>query len=362
MTPEELFYLSFSLSPIGPTRFQALLQHFKTAQNAWSATKEELKPFGIGEKTFEKFDSFRKSFDVKIYVNKLQAAKVEFVAQRNERYPKPLFDLPDPPICLYIKGNLNLLKLKNKTIGVVGTRKITSYGKDVTEKLVSELSFAGFTIVSGLAMGVDATAHRAALDANGNTIAVLGCGVDCAFPKENERLYEDILDNNSAIISEYPLGMQPNQGTFPARNRIIAALVEAVLVTEASEDSGSLITADWAQKLGKKVFAVPGPITSSQSKGTTQLLKSNANLVSSSQDILEELGEMSGVTQSSFDISTFQGSAEEKKVLTLLQDEALSMDELAKKSALSITTLSVLLSGLELKDIIKNQNNTFSLK
>jgi len=229
--------LAFSNSTgVGPKSFQRLLKIFGSAIKAWENTSaEKYKEAGIGERNFIKFESFKKSFSISEYSERLKKAKVEFIPFGDKYYPASIAQIDAPPIGLYVKGNKELLLGKNN-IGVVGARKITSYGQKVTENLVTELCLAGFTIVSGMAAGVDARAHKAAIDSNGKTIAVLGCGVDCAYPKENERLYEEILDSKNLVISEYPLGMPANAGTFPARNRIVSGLSLAVLITEAAED------------------------------------------------------------------------------------------------------------------------------
>ncbi|MBI2420595.1 MAG: DNA-protecting protein DprA, partial [Candidatus Levybacteria bacterium] len=286
---EKIYYLSFSLSPgVGPKGFQNLLKLLGSAQNAWKGSSSDFKKAGIGKANFAKFDGFRREFDIQEYLRKLKRARVEFIPFGDKYYPERLKKIESQPIGLFTKGNHKLL-VGPQIIAVVGTRKITSYGREVTENLVSELCSSGFVIVSGMALGVDGIGHKSAIDSRGSTIAVLGCGVDCPYPRENEKLYEEILDSNGLIVSEYPLGMPANQGTFPARNRIIAGISSAVLITEAAQDSGSLITAGHAVKQGKPVFAVPGPITSQMSKGTLKLLKQGAVLVSSTEDILSEL-------------------------------------------------------------------------
>ena len=201
-------------------------------------------------------------------------------------------EIPNPPFVLFGKG-LKFQDLQDefsKTIGVVGSRKPTYYGQEITEKFSSDLSVSGFTIVSGLALGVDAISHESALKNGGKTIAVLGCGVDCCTPNTNQNIYDKIIAGNGCVISEVPLSYMPGKGLFPARNRIIAGLSQAVLVTEGAEDSGSLITADFAFKFFRKVFAVPGPINSALSKGPYKLIEKGAKLVTSAQNIIDELG------------------------------------------------------------------------
>lgn len=212
--------------------------------------------------------------------------KVKIIKIADKIYPESLKNIPDPPKVLYCLGNLEVLR---KNIAVVGTRQITKYGQFVTAKLVKELVENNITIVSGMALGVDGVAHRTALENGGKTVAVLGAGVDVIYPREHKDLYNSILESGNLLISEVPPGTLVERKLFPARNRIISGLSEAVLITEAAIDSGSLITARMALEQGKEVLAVPGPITSKYSEGTNYLLKQGAKLVTSVEDILETL-------------------------------------------------------------------------
>lgn len=360
---EKVFYLGFALAnDIGPSRFGKLLNYFGSAKAAWSGSESELRAAGLGPKTLEKFKSFRDEFNYQVYLEKLRKTKTDFIALCDSAYPEGLKKLPNPPTVLFVKGDKSCLE-NEKTIGVVGARKMTSYGESVTESLVSELVGYGFVIISGMALGVDATAHNSSLKNKGQTIAVLGCGVDCPFPKENERLYEEILDGGGLIVSEYPLGMEPMVGSFPARNRIIAALSLGVLVSEAGEDSGSLITAEWAKRLGKPIFAVPGPITSYQSKGAIKLLKEGGTLVQSAEDILKIINPKSKILNSKqiLNFNKLKLTREEREVLSLLQSESMDIDEISKKVKFKIMKLNIILSDLEMRGILKNDGGKFIL-
>lgn len=280
MTEEQSYWVAFSVFPgIGPVRFGHLLDTFGTAKAAWEAPLSD------------KFNQFKKTFNVDEYLKKLDTLHVSVLPLNDPKYPKLLKEISDPPFLLYIRGKntgeaINL----NKTIAVVGTRKITPYGQKVTRELVTELVAHGFTIVSGMAYGVDAVAHQAAIDAGGKTIAVLGCGIDIIAPPSNARLYRAIGEQGfGAIISEIPLGLRPNKGLFTSRNRIISGLSLGVLVTEGTETSGALITARYAGEQGREVFAVPGPISSIFSKGPARLIKNGAKLVETVEDILNEI-------------------------------------------------------------------------
>ena len=357
---DNLYSLSFSLAPrVGPKGFQKLMRLFGSAEKAWKGDSADFKKAGIGEKAFAKFDGFRREFDVREYLRKLKRARVEFIPFGDKYYPERLKKIESPPIGLFIKGDQELL-IGPQTIAVVGTRKITSYGREVTENLVGALCSSGFVIVSGMALGVDGIGHKSAIDNRGSTIAILGCGVDCPYPRENEKLYEEILDSNGLIVSEYPLGMSANQGTFPARNRVIAGISLAVLITEAAEDSGSLITAGHAVKQGKPVFAVPGPITSQMSKGTLKLLKQGAILVSSASDILEALNIKNKIVNIKNTYKKLNITREEEKILKVIEGEEWTIDEISKLANIKIDKLSTILSEMEIKGIIRNTGGKFS--
>src|SRR3989344_4314776 len=192
---EKLYYLAFSLAPgIGPKRFESLLLHFGSAQDAWKGNEKEFSQVGVGKATFAQFNAFRNSFDFKSHQDKLSNKNVQFISRIDSAYPLVLKAIDNPPIGLFVKGDIASIEFA-KTIGVVGTRKMTGYGSEVTEQLVSDLVSYGLVIVSGLALGIDAIAHKTAVDSGGKTIAVLGCGVDCCYPRENEHIYRHILES-----------------------------------------------------------------------------------------------------------------------------------------------------------------------
>jgi DNA processing protein len=293
MDEEKSYWVGFSVFPgIGPVRFKLLRDYFGSAKAAWETQTGELRNIKLGEKLTEQFDHFRKTFNIEAYLKQLQDLHVSVLTLNDSKYPKLLKEISDPPFLLYIRGKktdepINL----ERTIAVVGTRKITRYGEEVTRRIVADLVSYGFTIVSGLAYGVDAIAHQTAIDSGGKTIAVLGCGIDIIAPPSNARLYRQISEDGfGAVVSEMPLGLWASKGTFPARNRIISGLSLGVVVTEGADDSGALITARNAGEQGREVFAVPGPITSPYSRAPAALIKKGAKLVESAKDILEELG------------------------------------------------------------------------
>ena len=361
MLVEVNFFLGFSLAPgVGPKGFQKLIRLFGSAQSAWNGSPSDFKKAGVGKVNFAKFDEFRKTFDSREYLNKLRKARVEFIEYGDKYYPHHLTKIDSPPIGLFTRGNKKLL-IEQNVIAVVGARKITSYGRLVTESLVSELSARGFIIASGMALGVDGVAHLSTIENNGATIAVLGCGVDCPYPRENEKLYEEILDSGGLIISEFPLGMPANRGTFPSRNRIIAGISQAVLITEAAADSGSLITAGEAIKQGKTVFAVPGPITSQMSHGTLKLLKQGAVLVASASDILESLNIKNKILNIKNTHKIPNISRVERRLLEILENEDQTIDEISKLTKITISELSISLSEMEIKGMVINNGGKFSV-
>jgi len=350
---ERPYWLALSLCDgIGPVRFQKLLLHFGSAKNVWKATLQELIETGIGEKISKDLIDFKTRFSLKEYEDRMQKLQVSYYSLQDEEYPELLKKSSKPPVILYKKGTY-IFNKNDILVSVVGTRRITEYGKEVTRLLVSELVAAGCVIVSGLAIGVDAVAAQAAIAAGGKTIAVLGSGVDLCTPAENRNLYDRILQSGGAIVSENPLGRTPNVGSFPARNRIIAGLSRGVLVTEGAEDSGSLITANFAFEYHRKVFAVPGPITSTVSKGPISLIAKGAKMVMSGKDIIDELGLKS--INSIKSIRSIKGlSREEIKIINLLEDQHLHFDELVKRTGFSSTQLGILMSLMEVKGIVKS--------
>ena len=348
-------HLAFSLSPrIGPKRFFDLLKVFGSARSAWSASSEDLRKAGLGERILDDFISFRKDFNVELEKKKLVDSGAVFIAQCDKGYPQSLKKLPNPPIGIFAKGNIDLLYEEN-VLAVVGSRKTTQYGREATTSLVSDITNHGIVIVSGLALGIDAIAHMSCLDSGGRTIAVLGCGVDCCYPQENYNLYKKILSSRGLIISEYPLSAPPSKGSFLARNRIIAALSKGVLVSEATEDSGSLVPADWGEKLGKEIFAVPGLITSQNSYGTLGLIQEGAILVRNPPDILKVYQSTIHAMRKSSQKPTLNLSKDEAKIYKLLSEEK-DIEELKYETGLVITVLNSLLSEMELNGYISITN------
>lgn len=369
---EKKYWLGFSAFPgVGPLRFKLLINYFGSATKAWHADVKILLDIGLGEKLTQKFDHFRKTFPLDNYIKDLENKNIKVITIKDKMYPKLLSQISDAPFLIYVRGDLTVLNEVQPRIApcvaVVGTRKITAYGETVTRQITAGLVDAGVTIVSGMAYGVDTVAHQTAVENGGKTIAVLGCGVDIIHPKANTTLYWQIIKKYGAVISEFPAGMYAEKGLFPARNRIISGLSFGVVVTEGAQDSGALITARYAAEQGREVFAVPGPITSSLSKGPTILLKNGAKLVTEASDILEELNIRNkqinkyanlpaGMAGKQMNDQIKKLSMEERKILELLQNENLHFDDIVKKSKIDAAKLGSILTMMEMKNIIKNQS------
>ncbi|MCX6783186.1 MAG: DNA-processing protein DprA [Candidatus Levybacteria bacterium] len=360
---EREYYLGFSVFPgIGPVFFGKLITRFKNVEKAWNAPFKEISMI-IGENLALRFISFRDNFSFQKYLDLLKRKDVWFLTLIDKEYPFLLKSIKRPPFVLYGKGKLNFSYEKN--VAIVGTRKITTYGRQVTELLTRDLVQNDCVVVSGLAIGVDAVAHATALENNGKTIAVLGCGVDCCSPQDNQNLYNRILAEDGVIISELPIGHSPTKGSFPARNRIIAGLSKIVLVTEGDEDSGALITADNAFIENRPVFAVPGPITSQLSKGSYKLIAKGAKLAISAKDILQELDGQSinnkNIKYKSKLKINKDINEEEKIIINLLKNETMHFDELVKISKMNASKLGGILSIMEIKGIVSNLSDSFAL-
>ena len=358
-------YIGFAAFPgIGPQRFKLLVEYFGSALKAWESPEKILKDLGLGSKLTEKLATFRKNFSAEKYEQELLSQEIKIVTRIDGEFPKLLSQISDPPIALFIKGKLPHESLP--WIGVVGTRKPTSYGRQITEKLTQELALSGLGIVSGMARGVDGIAHSSCLVVGGQTIAVLGCGVDIVYPQEHKSLYTEIIEKGGAVISEVPPGHTVLKGLFPSRNRIISGLSLGVLVTEGAQDSGSLITARYAAEQGREVFAVPGPITSYLSVGPSKLIKQGAKIVTEVEDILEELDinpnnqnpNSKQIQNLKFKFSKPVSSQEESLILKLLSTNGeMHYDELVRQSKLLTSEVGALITQLELSGIIQNLGN-----
>jgi len=339
---------------IGARTFLKLFKRFKTLNKVWQASAKELADAHLDLGQIEAVREVIAKVNPEEELKKLEKYKVDVLIYPDQEYPKILKEIPDPPGILYRKGKI--LPEDEISLAVVGSRKYSSYGKRVTEQLVYSLAKNHLTIISGLALGIDAIAHEAALDAQGRTIAVLGCGLDQIYPTSNIRLADKILATGGAIISEFPLGMPALRYNFPIRNRIIAGMSLGTLVVEATEISGSLLTAAAAIEYNREVFAVPGEIFAENSAGANKLIKMGAKIVTNYQDILEEL-KLEEKTLAVTARQILPANKEEENLLKLLKGPLLA-DQIVNKSGYDTSLVNSLLVQMEIKGLIRNLGGT----
>lgn len=341
---------------LGGKKMKMLVNFFENSEQIWQAPLASLVASGIGEIIANKIVTERQSINPETEWVKLEKEKIQAIALTDPRYPELLKQIPDGPYLIYMKGNFDCLKLP--LIAIVGSRKLTEYGQNVARGFAKELAGSGVCVVSGLAFGVDAMAHRGALEAAGKTIAVLGNSLDSESiaPRTNFQLSQEILAGGGLLMSEFPIKTSADVWTFPARNRIMAGMSLGTLVVEAAEKSGSLITANLALDYNREVFAVPGSIFSPQSIGTHFLIKAGAKLTTSVKDVLEELNLNSqketrskGTKELSFELNEI-----EEKIYHNLSYESTHIDIISKLTKMDTSTVSSILAILEIKGAIKN--------
>jgi DNA processing protein len=345
------YWVAFSrIARIGSVRAGRLEEHFGGMEAAWRASAGELRAAGLDQGTVTSIVASRESISPDAEMEALRRAGVKVYAWTDDRYPARLKEVDDKPPVLYVRGDLR--PEDEWAIAVVGTRRATPYGRQAAEHFASDLARQRITVVSGLARGIDAVAHRAALSAGGRTIAVLACGLDLVYAPEHAKLAQEIIEHG-ALISDYPLGTQPRSEYFPRRNRILSAVSLGVLVVEGDIDSGSLITARVALDQNREVFAVPGSIYSPSHRGANKLIQEgNAKLVSRTEDILEELN----LTMATHQLELKEvapADATEARLLRLVSSQPVHIDEVQRASGLPIATVSSGLALLELKGVVR---------
>lgn len=345
----------YEVDGIGPARMQVLLNYFGSAKSVWMAKKTKLLEVGLSQVTVEELVGHKKRIDPGQHLKALAKLEIRVLVYEDEEYPEKLREIDNPPRVLFVRGRFDASD--HRSLAVVGTRKPTPYGRDVTARLVEQLVNQKFTIISGLARGIDGAAHRAALEAHGRTVAVLGGGVDRVYPPEHLGLAQEVA-KHGAVISEFAPGKLPAPGNFPARNRIISGLSLGVLVIEGAAQSGTKITARLASEQGREVFAVPGPITSRYSQAPADLLKLGAKVVTEVSDILEELSAQVGSKKANISqkvtVSLEDLPDEERKIIEALADGNLHVDEIARKSGMDTAEVSATLTMLEIKGMVRH--------
>lgn len=331
------------------------MRYFDGVQNAWNAKRKEWEKAGFRKSIVDKIDIHKKKFDVELEKEKLLKYDVKYLAKCDKKFPVRLKEIVGCPIGLFCRGEM--LQVDEKAIAVVGTRKVTSYGREVTEQFVEGLVDVGFTIVSGLALGVDVIAHRSALSASGRTIAVLGHGLDMTYPVCNQKVAVQIIeDGQGSIVSEFPIGVNPVPQNFPARNRIVSGMSLGVLVTEGASKSGSKITAMMAVEQNREVFAVPGQINNPMAAAPGDLIKMGAKLVMNVGDVLEEFGCHDGRNEMKKNKNEKPevdfGSDLEEKIWDILGFDGIDFDEMVRVLKISAAELTGILTMMELKGIV----------
>ena len=359
MDSDELkYWVAFNRIPrIGRARFTLLRDHFGSLADAWRAGTSELKAAGLDARSTQQISTRRSTIDPDAELQRLADGAVQAVTWLDDDYPARLKEIFDLPPVLYIRGRLS--PDDERSVAVVGTRKPTAYGREAAYRISADLAESGVTVVSGLARGIDAIAHRAALEGGSRTIAVLGSGVDVIYPREHAKLAGEIVEHG-ALVSEHPMGVRPDAQNFPRRNRIISGITLGTVVVEAPEGSGALLTANHALEQDREVFAVPGNIFAPTSHGTNRLIRdSAANLVIDHRDVLQELnlssvGQQTEIVGQQIEMTAlFPQDENESQVLRYVSYEPIHIDEIIRSSALPISTVSSALAMMELKGMIK---------
>ena len=358
MNSREAYIALNLIEGVGPVRARSLLEHFGDAPQILSATKSQLLRIpNIGEDTAEKISGWEKTIDLAGELKRIADFGCEILIQSDENYPPSLREIYDPPLVLYVWGNLTA-KDKN-AVALVGSRMTTHYGIETARKLAYQLAYTGVTVVSGGARGIDTAAHHGALSGKGRTIAVLGTGVNLIWPPENAELFKRIAANG-AVITQFPFNRPADKQSFPIRNRIVAGMTLGTVVVEANLSSGALITANFATDYGRQVFAVPGRIDSPRSKGCHDLIKKGAKLCEGVEDILSEFEYLFPASNKPASASetgvlpALELNENEQKVLIVVKaDDEMSIDEIIRASGLPSSAVNVALFSLEMKRLVK---------
>lgn len=357
--PQTAWWLAMKqVSQIGPGRFRLLLERFGSIRDAWEAPSQDLRS-SLDARTANEIIAARDHLNVEELWERSTRGGVRVFCWEDDEYPALLSEIPAPPPVIYVRGQLQ--ETDSVAVAIVGTRRATAYGRDITQRIAFDLAQAGVTIVSGLALGVDGVAHRAAIEAGGRTIAVLGSGIDVIYPGEHRDLARRISEQG-AVISDYVPGTKPDRFNFPPRNRIISGLSLGVVVTEAPDRSGALLTVNFAAEQGRDAFAVPGPVHASASAGCLRIIREGATMVRSADDILEDLH----IRRISMPIEPVQTalplSPEDRNLLNLLTGQAQHIDDIAEKASRPVPEISGHLMMLELQGLVRSTGGGFYVR
>lgn len=354
---DEKYWLGFSLIPeMGAKRIHHLAQSFTSLETAWHATERQLLQTGLPESVVQLILTHKPNIDLDHELARVHKVDAFLLPPTQAAYPTLLQEAEDAPPLLYVRGNL-APEADKLALCIVGTRRATVYGKDAAYQIARELAEYGVTIVSGLADGIDTAAHRGALDGGGRTLAVMATGINSVYPSENRALAREIIQQG-AVFTELPINTPPSSRNFPRRNRLLSGLTLGVLVVEAGDKSGALITANIAAEQGRDVFAVPSNIFNPEGRGANRLIQEGAKLVMSAQDILEELNTSQEVQQTRTHTEQIAPANEtETRIIELLSHDPLHINELVRRSGLDITQITSTLTILELKGLARNVGN-----
>lgn len=350
MIDPKAYWVGFNLvKGIGAVRLRNLIQHFGDVETAWHASPQEMRAAGLGPKLIETMQQVRAGVSLELVWERVHSLGIQVLTWEDEAYPRRLKEIDQPPPVLYLRGNL--LPEDEWAVAIVGTRGITAYGRQVTAEIASVLARRGVTVISGLARGVDAEAHKATLNAGGRTLAVLGSGVDQIYPPEHRQLANQIIASG-ALMSDYAPGTPPDGVNFPPRNRIISGLSMAVIVIEAGERSGALITAEFAADQGREVFAVPGNINAPKSVGCNRLIHQGARPLLTPEDVLESL-DLASFQQQRVARAVLPKDEVEARLLSVLTREPMHVDDIRARVDMPIEKVSATLALMELKGMVR---------
>lgn len=350
MIDPKAYWVGFNLvKGIGAVRLRNLIQHFGDVETAWHASPQEMRAAGLGPKLIETMQQVRAGVSLELVWERVHSLGIQVLTWEDEAYPRRLKEIDQPPPVLYLRGNL--LPEDEWAVAIVGTRGITAYGRQVTAEITSVLARRGVTVISGLARGIDAEAHKAALNAGGRTLAVLGSGVDQIYPPEHRQLANQIIASG-ALMSDYAPGTPPDGVNFPPRNRIISGLSMAVIVIEAGERSGALITAEFAADQGREVFAVPGNINAPKSVGCNRLIHQGARPLLTPEDVLESL-DLASFQQQRVARAVLPKDEVEARLLSVLTREPMHVDDIRARVDMPIEKVSATLALMELKGMVR---------
>ncbi len=352
------------LPTVGPVRLRRLLEVFKEPQRVLTVKRSELRQVeGIGSEVADQISNWESTVDLAAELKRVSDFGATVITQEDPSYPKSLREIHAPPIVLYVWGEI--AERDQHAIGIIGARRTTHYGTESAKKLAYQLAYAGLTVVSGLARGIDTAAHQGALAAKGRTIAVIGSGLSKLYPPENRALAEKIRDGHGAVVSEFSMEIEPDRQTFPMRNRIISGWSQGILVVEAGLNSGALITAAQALEQGRSVYAVPGHINAPSAMGSNRLIQQGAKLVMDASDILEDLqillpGRRPLPQAAARELPPL--SDEERRVFDAIEATETAIDEIAAGSGLPSASVSSALLQLELKRLVKQLPGKYFVK